>query len=228
MTTKEVYTLLPSIGGSFSLGWKKMFDKFIYLLVIIIISGIVQGPFQSTFKAESFHFWMVPLIMFGIAWGLLIAPVVKYGEDYLFLKAMRENDIDIRELFRGFSEQYLNIVLAHLIITALIIMGTFILIIPGIIVACRLAFVPYIVMDQELDPIKAIERSWQMTRGHGWKIFFMAIISFFLIIGGIICFIVGIFISIMWIHSAFASLYQSVLNQDLRNNTIPIIEVHEG
>lgn len=227
MKTKEVYTITPSIGGSFSYAWSKMFDKFIYLLVIIIISGILQGPAQTTFKADSFHFWMIPVITFGLIWGFLVVPVIKYGEKYLFLKAMREEEFEIRDLFDGFSGMYGNIILTNLIVFAMVVFGFIMLIIPGIILACRLAFVPYILMDQKLEPMQAVEKSWQMTRGHGWEIFFMGIISFFLIIGGIICLIAGVFISIMWIHSAFASLYQSVLNQDINSNILPILEVHE-
>jgi hypothetical protein len=227
MKTKEVYTLIPSIGGSFSFGWGKMFDKFVYLLVIIIISGILQGPFQSTFKADSFHFWMIPVITFGLIWGFLFVPVIKFGEKYLFLKAMREEEFEIRDLFDGFTDMYVNIILSNLIVFALVGLGFVMLIIPGIILLCRLAFVPYIVMDQKLEPMQAIEKSWQMTRGHGWEIFFMGILSFFLIIGGIICLIAGVFVSIMWIHSAFASLYQSVLNQDINNNILPILGVNE-
>ena len=103
MTTKEIYTLTPSIGGSFSYAWNKMFSKFLILLIVIIIAGIIQGPFQGTWKADSFHFWMVPLVMFGVAWGLLIASVVRYGEILMFLKAMREEELDIKDLFSGFS-----------------------------------------------------------------------------------------------------------------------------
>jgi uncharacterized membrane protein len=92
-------------------------------------------------------------------------------------------------------------------------MGFFALIIPGIIIACRLAFVSYLVMDKKLDPIEAVERSWKLTKGHGWKVFFMAIMSFFIIIFGLILFIVGIFPAITWVSASFASLYQSVLNE---------------
>jgi uncharacterized membrane protein len=227
MKTKEVYTLVPSIGGSFSFGWKKMRDQFLYLLVIVILAGIIQGPFQTTFRAESFHIWMIPVLSFGLAWGFLLVPVIRFGENMLFLKAMRDETVDIKELFAGFSKQYVNIILANLIVFALVGLGIIMLIIPGIIIACRLAFVSYIVMDQKLEPMQAIEKSWRMTKGHGWDIFFMAILSFFIIIAGICCLFVGVFISFIWIHSAFASLYQSVLNQDLMENTIPIIEVHE-
>ena len=101
------------------------------------------------------------------------------------------------------------------------------LIIPGIIIGCRLVFVPFLVMDKNMEPMKAVEKSWQMSKGHGWKVFFMAILSFFLLIAGVIVFIFGILISIMWIHSAYAALYQSILNETDDNNPIPILGVNE-
>jgi uncharacterized membrane protein len=107
-------------------------------------------------------------------------------------------------------ENYLHIILANLLVFALVVLGCFALLIPGIIIGCRLAFVSYIVMDKKLDPIEAVEMSWRMTRGHGWKIFFMAIISFFIMIFGLIMLIVGIFPALVWISSSFAALYESV------------------
>jgi hypothetical protein len=35
-------------------------------------------------------------------------------------------------------------------------------------------------MDKDMEPMQAVEKSWQLTRGHGWKIFWMAILSFFI------------------------------------------------
>lgn len=145
----------------------------------------------------------------------------------MFLKAVRGEEAEIKLLIEGFRTKYLNIILANLIVFALIMIGFIMLIIPGIIIACRLAFVSYLIMDKDLEPIKAIEKSWQMTKGHGWTIFFMAIVSFFLVIAGIIVFIFGVLISLMLIHAAFATLYQSVLNQLDDENPIPILGVNE-
>jgi len=92
-------------------------------------------------------------------------------------------------------------------------MGLFALIIPGIIIGCRLIFVSYIIMDKKLDPIEAVELSWKLTRGHGWQIFFMGFVSIFIIIFGLCMLIVGIFPAIIWISSSFASLYESVLKE---------------
>ena len=68
-------------------------------------------------------------------------------------------------------------------------------------------------MDKKVDPIEAVELSWKLTRGHGWKIFFMGLVSFFIVIFGLILFIVGIFPAIIWISSSFAALYESVLRE---------------
>ncbi len=129
-----------------------------------------------------------------------------------------------KTLFVGFKTKYVNIILTNLILFALVGIGIVMLVVPGIIIACRLVYAPLLVMDEDLEPMAAIEESWKMTRGHGWTIFFMAIISFFLIIGGLLVCIVGIFISLIWIHAAFATLYQAIKNQDVMNNTIPIID----
>lgn len=234
MENQNYRTLTPSAGGSFSYSWSKIFGKaFLYLFVAVIIAGILDGPAASVnWKMDDGDFgwpmlFIFPAIIFGLAYSILFVPVIDYGLQYLYLKAMRDEEADLKLLFEGFRTKYLNIILANLIVTALVIMGFVMLIIPGIIIACRLAFVSYLVMDKNLDPMKAVEKSWQMTRGHGWTIFFMAIISFFLVILGLLALIVGIFIAIMWIHAAFAALYQSVLNSNDDDNPIPILGINE-
>ena len=94
---------------------------------------------------------------------------------------------------------------------ALVVLGLFALIIPGIIIGCRLAFVSYIVMDKKLDPIEAVELSWKLTRGHGLQIFLMGFVSIFIFIFGLLLLIVGVFPALIWICSSFAALYESIL-----------------
>ncbi len=232
MENEMYYNLVPSVGGSFSYGWRKMFEKaFLPLLLAVIIAGLLNGPIGANWKADDGNWsnfvWFFPVALFSMAYGFLFIPVINYGERYLFLKAMRGEETDLRYLFEGFKTKYLKIILANLIVFALVVIGFVLLIVPGIIILCRLAFVPYLIMDKDLEPMQAVEKSWQMTRGHGWKVFWMGIISFFLLIAGVIVFIVGAIISFMWIHSAFATLYQSVLNQSEEENPIPILGVNE-
>ncbi len=229
---EKYYSLSPSIGGSFSYGWKKMFDKaFLPLLLAVVIAGLLNGPMGATWKADNnawFNLiWFFPVALIGMAYGFLFKPVINYGERYLFLKAMRDEEADLKLLFEGFKSKYFKIVLANLIVVALVVIGFIMLIIPGIILLIRLAFVPYLVMDKDMEPMQAVEKSWQLTRGHGWKIFWMAILSFFILIAGLLVFFVGIIFSFMWIHSAFATLYHSVIFHNEDENPIPILAVNE-
>jgi len=236
METMKYYDLVPSAGGSFSYAWRKMFEKaFLPLLLAVIIVGLLNGPGAGVNWKMDGHFdfdfpwiFLFPVILFGLAYSFLFLPIIKYGENLLFVKAMRDEEADIKYLFEGFKTKYLNIVLANLIVTALVMIGFVMLIIPGIIILCRLSFVSFLVMDKNLDPMKAVEKSWQMTRGHGWTIFVMGVISIFVFIAGVIVFIVGAIISIMWIHAAFATMYQSVQNMNDDDNPIPILGVNEA
>lgn len=234
MESNNFFQLYPSLGGSFSYGWRVIFQKsFLPLLIAVILCGLLDGPAAgANWKTDGGNFsfpflLMFPVILIGLAYSFLFKPVIDYGEQYMFLKAVRGEEAEIKFLIEGFRTKYLNIILANLIVFALVMIGFIMLIIPGIIIACRLAFVSYLIMDKDIEPIKAIEKSWQMTKGQGWTIFFMAIVSFFLFIAGIIVFIFGVLISLMWIHAAFATLYQSVLNQLDDENPIPILGVNE-
>jgi len=240
METNIEYRLKPGVGNSFGTGWQVMSDNFLRLFLVIIVLAIITGPFQMMkFNFNSSDFNNLPhdlgfhmgksmrdiltigslgifaafFVLLGILYAFLVAPVFQFGGDMMFVQAVRKIKPDFELLVRGFMQNYLSIILANLMVFALVVLGFFALIIPGIIIACRLVFVSYIIMDKKLDPIEAVEMSWRLTRGHGWKIFFMGILSFFICIFGLIMLIVGIFPAIIWISSSFAVLYESVLRE---------------
>jgi uncharacterized membrane protein len=191
-----------------------MWKYFLYLFLVSVIITVLHIPISiaDSFK-DDITAGIVVLQVLGFFYWLLLFPIFSYGVDWIYLKAIRDKEIDIKEMFIGFNN-YVNIILAHLLATAIIGIGFIFLIVPGIIFACRLVFVPYIVLDRNLDAVKAVEKSWQMTAGHGWKIFGMGVLSFFIIVLGLILLIVGVFPAAMLVSSAFASLYHSIDHQE--------------
>lgn len=210
------YSEKPSFGKSFGTGMQVIGDNFLPLLLVVFIIGIIQMPFQIirfSIQIGGFNLFLGIFALFGLAYSFLIVPVFDFGSDFVFLKAVRKQKVDFKYLVSGFSENYLSIILANLLVFSLVLIGIIMLIIPGIIISCRLAFVSYLVMDKKLDPIAAVEESWRLTKGYGWTIFAMGLVSFFIIIAGLILLIIGIFPAIMWVTSAFAVLYNDVLNE---------------
>jgi hypothetical protein len=232
-TVKRQYRLFPNFGDSFGTGWDVMMDNFLRLFLLVVVLGIIAAPMKAinfNFNPADFHFrhWdlndmfrfgtfgvLAALYgLLGLLYGFLVAPVFSYGGKLMFLQSVRQEKADFECLIKGFQQNYLSIILANLLVTALIVLGFFALLVPGIIIACRLAFVSYLVMDRKLDPIEAVETSWRMTRGHGWTIFFMGFTSFFIFIFGLLMLFIGVFPAAIWIGSAFASLYESVTREN--------------
>ncbi len=212
---KEERQPQATISGSYTYAWQQMWKYFLYLFIITIVVGLLEAPVSALQDSEWENMPGILLLQVLIAaYGLLFLPVVKYGGDLLYLKGIRNEKIDISELFDGFKNNYLNIILANLLTFAIIGIGFVFLIIPGIILACRLVFVSYLVMDKNMEPVAAVEKSWEMTRGYGWKIFGMAVLVLPIFIGGLLCFIVGVFFAIIWVHAAFASMYHAIDLED--------------
>ena len=104
---------------------------------------------------------------------------------------------------------------AWLIVGVIVGIGFVLLIVPGIIFACKLAFTPYLVVDRKMKVIDAVEESWRMTRGHAWKVFLVGLLAMPIALAGLMFCGVGIIIAIMWSKLAFASLYHAVSSLDL-------------
>ena len=218
-----------SAGDSYSKGWTMIFTAFVELLVVSLVYMVIQIPSgMMRFNLDGnheFQLFMIPVVLLSMAYGIFIAGPIGMSADWVFLKAVRREKIEIKDMFAVFERNYWNAVIARLVTGIIIIIGLIMLIVPGIIFACRLAFVPYLVIDQKMEAMEALKASWAMTKGHGWTIFFMGFLAFFIVIAGLIVFFFGVIISAMWITAAFAILYHSVyLKQGIpqTNGTVPV------
>jgi uncharacterized membrane protein len=231
-----VANLKPKVGAVYGYGWDIMKKYLLPLFLLLLITSVVGAPAgmlnnQSAFDAHQFqnvegwkvimdnhHFQYsagsVLLKIFGMAYLLFIMNPIGYGAKYVRLRAVRNQNFDVKEVFSVFKN-YLNVVLSALLASSIVVIGLIFLIVPGIVFACRLAFVPYLVMDKNLDPVKAVEESWRLTKGYGWKIFWMAILAFFIGLAGFLCLFVGLIFSIIWVGVAFAAMYQAVVQEKM-------------
>jgi uncharacterized membrane protein len=213
---------------SFGYGWQQLWKYFLHLFLIAVIVGIASLPAWSWGPVggpEPLGAIFVVLNLIAAVWGLLVLPVITFGGDWMNLRFMRDERPNVAEIFQGFKKNYLNIVLANLLVWAICGIGFILLLVPGVIFACRLVFVPYLVMDKGLDPVAAIEKSWFMTRGHGWRIFGMYVLTLLMFFAGLLLLVVpGLFV-LLWAGAAFASLYHAVDLEDqarLNQNGVPV------
>ncbi len=188
-------TFEPGVISSYDNGWKQLWPHFFELFLISLISWIINGIGE----------------IFSLIYTVFAGFPLNFGVAYAYLKAARNEKLDIGDTFSGFRN-YWNTVGAGALVALAVIAGIILLVVPGIYIACKLAFTPYLVVDRKMRATEAMEASWRMTNGHGWKVFFIGLLGIPIVIAGLICLVLGVIISIMWINMALASLYHAVSN----------------
>jgi len=195
----------PGVGPSYGNGWRQLWKHFLELLLIIIIAFVISLPSGIGRFGDDFGI----LGILAIAYGILILGPIEYGVAFAYLKAARGDTLRTKDMFGAF-QNYWNAVLANILVDVIVIIGFVLLIVPGIIFACKLVFTPYLIVDRKMEVIEAVKESWRMTGGHAWKVFLIFLLAIPIGIAGLICFGVGIIVAIMWISIAVASLYHAV------------------
>jgi len=200
----------PTAGESFGTAWKLLWNHFPVLLAIVIIYSLLSGPVSIfQYRYEHMNNIFFPGV-FVILFSVFITGPIGYSTSWVFLKAARGESYEIRDMFAVFERNYWNAVAANLVVGLIVVVGIFLLIVPGIIFAIRLAFVPYLIMDRKMELGEALDASWQMTKGYGGEIFLMGILAVLVVILGFIALFVGVIISMIWIYLAVAIMYQAV------------------
>lgn len=97
--------------------------------------------------------------------SIIINGFIALGLTSFYLKLSRNQEVEINELFSKTNMFGLYIVTTILI--GLFTTLGFLLIIPGFIFSIALSQTYYILLDNpEIDPMKAIKKSWEMMNGH--------------------------------------------------------------
>ena len=200
----------PGAIASYRNGWRQLWRYILELFVIGLIFFFIALPFEfMSSTAERMQCVGALLGFMAFIYGILLILPLIYGLVFAHLKAVRGDKLEIKDLFAVF-QNYWHAVLASLLVGIIFSIGIALLIVPGIIFACKLAFVPYLVVDRRMETIEAVKKSWDMTRGHAWTIFLMGLLAVPIVLLGLICLGVGVIPAAMWILAAFASLYHAV------------------
>lgn len=80
--------------------------------------------------------------------------------------------------------------------------------------AVRFAFVPYLVVDEGLGPITALQESWRRTGRHVWTLLGAGLLSIPIVVGGFMLFLVGVIPALMWLGLTHATLFASITAEE--------------
>jgi uncharacterized membrane protein len=187
-------------------GWRTVQQSlpFIVLTVLVaaLVPSIIQWGGEHVFDRGGQEF-LINLI------SLVVSATFGLGLFKIYLR-FRDGEKPIFEnLFDGVARAH-TWVGASLIIAVAVFMGLILLVVPGIIMLLRLWFVGYVLVDERTGPIDAIQRSWDITRGHTMDLLVFFIVLVGVNILGALCLVVGLLITIPISGLALAHIYREL------------------
>lgn len=176
----------------------------------------------------SFVLGLIPII--NLINSFFIAPALTGGVAILSLNLKDRNNPKLANVFDGFSKygRFLGLFWLILLImlgcmipggivlgigaavesTALIVIGSLVVMVVVVIVAIRLCFSFLLAADTELTAKECIKKSMELTKGYSPKILLWGIVAYGIILLGILCLGIGVFVASPIVIISLASLFR--------------------
>lgn len=123
-----------------------------------------------------------PAGIFAVIFSLFIGNIAFLGAKNFFLNRLRDPSVQIDRFIFGVSggmSRYFNFVLFGLLKGILLFLWSLLLVVPGIVMSYGYSMASYIMSENpQIDPMKALKMSSNMTRGYKMELFVLDL-SFF-------------------------------------------------
>ena len=148
------------IGRAISRGWALVRDN-----MGVLVGATVLG-------------WLITVgLAFVPVVGWAVGIVLLGGLDYMFIRRIRGEAVQIGDVFAGFNLAFLHLTLAGLVKWLLTSLGFVLCILPGIYLGVGYVFALPLVVDKKMEFWPAMEVSRRVVHRHWWSIFALVIVS---------------------------------------------------
>jgi Membrane domain of glycerophosphoryl diester phosphodiesterase len=193
-----------SVGEMLDAGFRLFRARFTALILCVLVPvvplTILAAVVQASVDPNAFDLDATTTTDSGTSLaGTLVASLIQFGAAALAIAACFKvvsaaylgEHAGAGESLRYALGRLLPLIVAYLLVTAIVLVGLVLLIIPGIWIAVKLAMVFPTVVFERKGPFGAIGRSWTLTRQNWWRTFGTLLVVFLisfvlqLVLGGV-------------------------------------------
>ncbi len=183
----------------------------ISIAITLIVTGIVMIATGNN-EARMNPIMDVVNLVISLAFLPISVGLTKY-----YLNFLRGEKFSLGTLFENYKEYLAPALLAGVIACLVIILGSILLIVPGIIAMLGLNWFIYLIADGETKGLDSLTKSWEMMKGYKGDlfVFFLSFLGWFLL--GIMTFGVLFVWLIPYISVSDAMYYEELRKKHLKN-----------
>ena len=149
---------------------------------------------------------MVPIIIQGPLFA---------GFHIFCMKKMMGRNAEFADLFKGFN-YFVPTLVASLLISLFVSIGTLLCIIPGLVVAAMYKFTFLFIVDKRMDFWPAMQSSHNIAKGDYFGFTMFVLLMVLIDILGVICCILGVFVAVPVCMAAITVAYKEIVGFDQR------------
>jgi hypothetical protein len=181
------------IGSALSRGWALVRDH-----LVVLVGASLLG-------------WLVTVgLAFVPVLGWIVGFVLLGGLDYMMIRRIRGEEVQIGDVFAGFNLALLDLTMAGLVKWLLTSLGLLLCILPGIYLAVGYVFALPLVIDKKMEFWTAMEVSRRVVHEHWWSVFALVIVLLLVAFAGFLLCGVGAVITIPVASAALMYVYEDL------------------
>ncbi|MEM7009629.1 MAG: hypothetical protein AAF462_10900 [Thermodesulfobacteriota bacterium] len=198
-------------------GWQRTKHNLIFFIVfcatwfvIQTFSGLLQIVFNNSGQQFLYAVTYIASILIGVVIYILAIKVGLYLYD-------NEKIESPNILSFSFPEMY-KIFLAYFLYSILVLIGLFLLVIPGIYWAIKYQFAMFLIIDKNMGVIEAFKQSGRITQGAKWNLLLFLIFIILIMIAGALALLVGLFAAYPTVVIAVAYVYKKLSESYIKSS----------
>lgn len=198
-----------AMGDALSYGWNAYWKNIGPMLVIAVVVVLIQIAFSAVASSIDAT---VPRVLVQII-GNLVGLLITLGWLRVALGITNGVKPELADVFK--AQGYGVFLLASILFYIGVVIGLILLIIPGIIFIATFGFYGFVIAErgEGVAVLESLQRSAELTRGHRWTLFGMAIVLFLVNIVGLIACFVGVVFTLGITLITWAYLYRALNGQ---------------
>lgn len=198
-----------SNGDAFKFGWhawKKNWAAMLGATFLYFLLPIVPGIIIQAYPdMNGFLLFILQII------HLALTVIAVMGFLTISLKVARQEEFSFGDFFKNIH-LFPSFLLAFVLYYLGAIIGTILLVVPGIYFCAKYNLWPYFILDRSFKGLESLKASGETMYGAKWDMFLFMIGAFFVNLIGLLCLVVGLFASVPITTIAWAYIYNKLIH----------------
>lgn len=208
-----------SVGDCISFGWETFRKRPWFLigtLLLVLIITSIPGAFGPEPPDVGPDGQLIAQPMTAMDWigliaGIVVSTLAACGIVTFYLRA-HDNVMGAQLADFWNPAPFWRFLGAHILTGIAVTLGLIAFIVPGIVIALGLMFVPYLVVERGLGPVEFIKESWRITKGNKGQLALLMLALLGIVILGLLALGVGVFVALPIALLASVHAYRTLAN----------------